>query len=104
MRTLQPIKAQGLALSVVMALACCPAPSLACSFDTDCEPGSHCVKDAGQIHGYCMGGMFPGNQYDRAPVRDPLDIRGTRGNTCSFDVDCGPGGRCVKSGLYGVCQ
>jgi hypothetical protein len=25
-----------------------------CNFDTDCGPGSKCVKGSGQIHGVCM--------------------------------------------------
>jgi hypothetical protein len=25
-----------------------------CNFNTDCGPGSKCVKEAGQIHGVCM--------------------------------------------------
>lgn len=80
--------------------------ALACSFDTDCEPGSRCAKAPGAIYGVCVGGMFPGNQYDRVPVYDPLDINRTYGNTCSFDTDCGPGSVCVKSpgSIYGTCM
>ena len=33
------------------------------------------------------------------------DINGTYGNTCSFDTECGPGGKCVKgNGIYGSCM
>ncbi len=79
--------------------------SLACSFDTDCSPGSQCVKSSGSIYGVCAGGLFPGNSNDRVPVTSPLDINGTVGNTCSFDTDCGPGSHCYKgSGNYGTCS
>jgi hypothetical protein len=79
--------------------------SYACSFDTDCEVGSKCLKQRGQIEGVCIGGLFPGNKNDRAPVKDWLDLNGTAGNTCSFDIDCGPGSACIKSrgAIEGVC-
>lgn len=76
----------------------------ACQFDTDCSPGSRCVKSAGSLYGVCMGGLFPGNRHDNRPVWSPLDPNRTIGNTCQFNTDCGPGSRCVKSGsIYGVC-
>ena len=50
-----------------------PSVALACSFDTDCNPGSKCVKARGAIYGVCMGGISPGNKYDREPVYSPLD-------------------------------
>lgn len=82
-----------------------PATIFACSFDTDCNPGSKCAKASGSIYGVCLGGISPGNSNDREPVRAPLDINGTYGNTCSFDVDCGPGSACVKrGGIEGVCM
>ena len=33
----------------------------ACSFDTDCQIGSKCLKQSGSIYGICAGGMSPGN-------------------------------------------
>lgn len=80
--------------------------AFACSFDTDCQPGSRCVKSPGAIYGVCVGGISPGNRNDRVPVYDPLDLNGTYGNTCSFDTDCGPGSVCVKpqGGIYGTCM
>ena len=91
------------ALLVVAILA--PATSLACSFDTDCSPGSKCVKGRGEIYGICAGGISPGNRNDQQPVYAPLDINRTYGNTCSFDTDCGPGSRCAKDSgsISGVC-
>lgn len=77
-----------------------------CSFDTDCEVGSKCVKKGGSIYGVCVGGLSPGNDNDKVPVYAPLDINKTYGNTCSFDTDCGPGSECVKSngGINGTCM
>ena len=66
-------------------------------FDTDCQFGSTCLKSSGSLYGYCVGGMNPGNDNDRRPARDPLDMTGKRGNTCTSDFDCGIGGSCVKS-------
>jgi len=78
---------------------------IACSFDTDCQPGSVCLKASGSIYGVCVGGISPGNRNDQQPVYDPLDVNRTYGNTCSFDIDCGPGSVCVKgSGIYGTCM
>ena len=78
--------------------------AFACAFDADCAVGSKCYKPRGSLYGYCVGGLNPGNQYDRQPARDPLDITGKKGNTCSFDIDCGVRGKCVKGGgIYGTC-
>lgn len=89
----------------LLLFAVLPAACFSCSFDTDCSVGSVCVKDAGQIYGYCAGGMNPGNSNDREPVRDSMDLTGKAGNTCSFNTDCGIGGRCLKESGYidGVC-
>ena len=59
----------------------------------------------GNIYGICAGGMNPGNNNDRVPVRDPLDLDRTYGNTCSFDTDCGVSNKCYKERgqIKGVC-
>ena len=76
----------------------------ACQFDTDCQPGSKCVKSNGNINGWCVGGLQPGNENDQRPASDPTDITHKKGNTCSFDTDCGPGGKCFKgASIYGTC-
>ena len=84
---------------------CLPSAGMACQFDTDCGVGSKCLVSSGQIYGVCAGGMNPGNDDDRQPVQDPLDPNQSVGNTCSFDVDCGPGNTCLKGSgqIKGVC-
>ena len=89
---------------VALALALSGMQAMACEFDTDCSPGSRCVKGSGQVIGMCTGGTFPGNRNDQKPMRDPFDPNRTVGNTCSFNLDCGPGNHCQKGlGIYGVC-
>lgn len=78
-----------------------PEIAQACAFDVDCTPGNRCIKSSGGLYGVCAGGLNPGNKHDSAPVYSPLDLNRTYGNTCSFDVDCGPGSICFK-GRYGV--
>ena len=93
-----------LAAQVVAFLMAVPSTGFACQFDTDCAVGSKCSKPKGSINSWCVGGLNPGNANDKKPARDPLDITGKNGDTCSFDVDCGPGGSCVKGGgIYGTC-
>ena len=92
-------------LALMVAAIAMPGAALACQFDTDCGVGSKCLKNRGPLYGVCGGGLSPGNDDDRQPVYDPLDPNQSVGNTCSFDVDCGPGNRCLKSRgqIKGVC-
>lgn len=95
-RTKYSLAALALVLSTVSAIAC--------AFDTDCSPGSKCVKPAGHVIGMCTGGTFPGNRYDQKPYADPFDPNRTAGKTCSFSIECGPGNKCQMGlGIYGVC-
>ena len=100
------VAALGLFAFIVLGVVAFGSPAHACVFDTDCEIGSQCLKQDGSLQGFCVGGMNPGNANDRRPTRDPLDLTGKRGNTCSFDTDCGIGGRCFKSSgsLHGTCM
>lgn len=99
--------AKALQIFLVSGLLTLAGQVLACSFDTDCYLGSKCIKSHPfEMYGVCAGGMLPGNQNDRQPVYDPSDTNRTVGNTCSFDVDCGPGNFCYKQptfALNGVC-
>lgn len=92
-------------ISLVFALILFPGPVFACEYDFDCEPGSKCVKDIGELDGYCAGGTMPGNSYDQKPYKDPADPTDSEGDTCQFDTDCGAGASCKKSSgqVYGVC-
>jgi len=92
-------------MACVLAGLLSPSVGLACQFDTDCDVGSKCLKNPGSIYGICAGGMSPGNDGDRNAVYDPLDPNETVGDTCSFDVDCGPGNKCLKARgqIKGVC-
>ena len=93
-------------LLILVAALVMPGVAFGCQFDTDCDVGSRCLKQRGEIQGICAGGMNPGNDYDEGPIYDnSLDPNETVGNTCSFDVDCGPGSKCLKARgqLKGVC-
>ena len=77
----------------------------ACSFDYDCRGGSKCLRARGALEGVCAGGVRPGNLNDDRPASRISDPNGTLGDTCTLDVECGPGSGCVKAtgGVQGVC-
>ena len=97
--------ARALVAAAVLALAAllAAAPAAACEFDSDCAPGSRCVKRAGFVYGVCLGGSQPGE--DQQPPTDPLDPGGRVGTRCEFDSQCGPGAVCAKDpgSVYGAC-
>ena len=82
------------------------ASLVACQFDTDCQPGSECLKSGYNIYGSCVGGISPGNSNDKKPVKYYNDVTGKKGDTCQFNTDCGAGGKCSKSSysIYGTCM
>ena len=113
------------ALLLTLTLGLFATPAFACQFNTDCAVGSSCTKSSYSMYGVCEGGLNPGNAYDSTPTYDPLDLNtgpygsgsdgdarngmdadGTRGDTCSFDTDCGPSSQCLKSAyaVDGVCR
>lgn len=92
-------------LTLILFIALC-VKALPCTSNLDCEIGSSCLKSGGFLQpGVCIGGMNPGNKHDKAPVYNPNDRSDTIGETCSYDLDCGMGRRCLKSGynMYGTC-
>lgn len=58
----------------------------ACSFDTDLEPGSRCVKERGRIEGYCAGGLFPAT----TTIASPTATRSTSVNRWATPVPSTP--------------
>jgi hypothetical protein len=89
---------------IALALLAASSSAIACQFTVDCDVGSTCVKQDGQLDGVCVGGINPGNRGDDDPYKD--DMGGTVGMTCSFNTDCDVGEKCVKEGgqIDGVCM
>ena len=80
--------------------------SMACLNTADCTGGARCVKEDGELYGECTGGFAPGRSNDSGQNETTYHKNTNTGNTCSYDYECGAGGRCRKgsSALYGVCQ
>lgn len=95
-------------LSGIIALALLGEAN-ACQFDTDCEPGSRCLKASGSLYGVCVGGISPGNRNDRQPVYSPTDPNNTYGDTCTLipasSTQIAVQAQFAKSGgIYGTCM
>jgi len=76
----------------------------ACLYDSECGVDSKCVKLGCNLSGHCTGGLQAANHPDEQAAYNPANLRGRPGNTCSFDEDCGVGGKCAKgSTTYGTC-
>lgn len=94
---------------ILAALVTIPTAAVPCDFNTDCNVGSKCVKERIGTPGICVGGLEPGRPKDQPPPRDFMrdlrDLNRTKGEQCSFNVDCGIGAMCLKESgkLYGVC-
>ena len=80
-----------------------PQQASACRWNTDCSVGSECKKERGNLKGLCVGGLSPGNDHDKDPYVDRWARTEKIGDTCNFDLDCGIGNSCIKSGIYGTC-
>ncbi|MEJ6010152.1 hypothetical protein [Novosphingobium aquae] len=92
---------------IAIALILAPATALACNFNTDCNIGSKCMKQAGRLEGVCVGGMSPGEppRENRDPYKWRDTSRKESGAQCSFNTDCEVGSMCLKESgrMYGVC-
>jgi hypothetical protein len=72
-----------------------PEQSAACTFDADCQAGSHCIRPSGAIYGVCAG-EFSRETNVPQPFYPPPDLE-MIGNRCTLDIDCGLNNRCLKS-------
>ncbi|MGB0864863.1 MAG: hypothetical protein ACPGSC_00045 [Granulosicoccaceae bacterium] len=89
--------------AISLALLFGATSALACTLDTDCDIGSQCVKSDEGIYGACVGGLFPGNS-EKDPIHAISGGNSSYGNSCTFDIDCDTGSRCVKNGgVFGAC-
>jgi hypothetical protein len=96
-------------IAVGLAFVAISTAAVPCTFNTDCNVGSKCMKERLGAPGVCVGGLQPGRPKEQAPLpdymRDFRDLNRTRGEQCSFNTECGVGSACVKESgkLYGVC-
>ena len=88
--------------SLFVLLLVASLPAVACESNTDCDPGSRCTREPGQMSGVCISAL--NNRPDSASPFDKL--KAPTGKTCQSDVQCGFGSSCnKKSGqVFGVCS
>lgn len=81
--------------------------SMACSYDSECAIGATCVKNNSyDLHGVCVEKFGLGSRAKDRGSR-PSGYGNRAGDPCSFDSQCGIGGRCLKGSTYstsGTCS
>jgi hypothetical protein len=98
-----PAKPCAALLIAIFLASLVPEQSAACSFDADCQAGSHCIRPSGAIYGVCAG-EFSRETIVPQPFYPPPDLE-MIGNRCTLDIDCGLNNRCLKTAATndGVC-
>ena len=69
------MKATAALAATVLFLLLSPTDGWACTYDTDCAPGSRCDKRLGAAQGVCASGLLPGSASRTVnPVTPPLGM------------------------------
>jgi hypothetical protein len=77
-------------------------PVVACDSAADCDAGSVCKREPGQMSGVCVSAL--GNRTD---TTSPFDkVRGPNTKACTSDAECAFGSSCSRQSgqVYGVCR
>jgi len=87
--------------SALVLLLLASFPAVACESNADCDAGSRCTRQPGQMSGVCISAL--GNRTDTTSPYDKL--KGPSAKTCTSDTQCAFGSSCSrKTGqMYGVC-
>ena len=76
--------------------------AVACESNADCDAGSRCTRQPGQMSGVCVSALN-----NRPDGQAPFDkLKGPAAKTCQSDVQCGFGSSCNKSSgqVFGICS